>query len=117
MKAQQPPHLSRLARIILNVICRYPELAQPNVQQKVGEKASQIENILFHRNRSAKCKCLKAKGRTLVGVAEKPPSEEQIERKSQRNQNRDGAPESALRNVQSLAGQQPSRDQCEGNNE
>src|SRR5580700_7355989 len=117
MKLQQAAHAPGFARVVRHVVGRQPELAEPYVQKKNCEKASQIESVLFDGNRPAERWSADAQGRSNVGIVEEPLCEDEIEQAAQRDENDDGPPESALRDFQFLAGQEPSRNDRDGEDE
>jgi len=86
-----------------------PELPEPDVQKKIGQKSSEIENVLFDWNRLAERERMDPKRRSSVGIAEEPLGKDQVEHASQRDKNRNRPPECPPRNVQPLAGQKPHR--------
>ena len=60
---------------------------------------------------------MNAQRRSTVGIIEEPLRENEVEQEAQRDENGEGPPESAPWNVQPLAGQEPSCDQRDGENE
>src|ERR1039458_4058816 len=107
MKLQKAAHLSGFARVIRHVVGRQPELAQPDVQEQIGQKTSEIKNVLFDGNALAERERLDAQGCARVLIVEEPLGEDEVEHAAQRDQNGQGPPEGALRDVQSLARQEP----------
>src|SRR5208282_4903083 len=84
MKLQQPAHLFRFARVVNDVVGCQPEFAQPNIKKKNSEKAGEIENILFNRNRPAQRGSIKTQGCATVRITEEPLGENKIEQATQR---------------------------------
>src|SRR5579864_8542676 len=97
MKLQQATHPPGFARVIKHVVRRQPVLAEPYVQKKNSEKASQVERVLFDWNGPAERWRANAQGRSNVGIVEEPLCEHEIEQAAERDENNEGPPESALR--------------------
>src|SRR5580698_1419173 len=110
MKSQQATHLSRFAGVVNDVVGGQPELPKPDVQKKDREEAREIENVLFHRNGPAKRWSKNTQGCANVGIVKEPLGENEIEQTAQGDQNTQGPIESAPRDVQSLARQEPATD-------
>src|ERR1700688_2775064 len=110
MKLEKAAHLPGLAGIINHVVCVEQKPAEPYIEKKIGEKSRQIEDVLFDRNWLAERESMDAESGAVIWVAEEPLRENQVEPEAERNQNGEGPPESALRNVLPFAGQEPSCD-------
>ena len=110
MKLQQANHLLRLAGVVNCVVGRQPELSQPHVQKKNGEKASEIEDVLFNRDGPAERRSMDTQGCAMVGILEEPLGEDEIEYATQRDKNGEGPTECAPRDVQFLPRYEPDAD-------
>src|ERR1700678_1350542 len=97
MKSQQATHLSSLARVVNHVVGSQPELPKPDIQKKNCEEASEIENVLLHRNRPAQRRGTNTQGCTNVGIVKEPLRENEIEQATQGGENTRGPIESAPR--------------------
>jgi len=117
MKLQKAAHASGFARIIRYAVGRQPELAEPYVQKKNREKASEVEDVFFDGNRPAERGSADTQSRPGVGIVEEPLGENEVEQAAQRDEDEKGPPESAPRNFQFLAGQKPSCDEGDGEDE
>src|ERR1700733_16078448 len=117
MKVQKAVHRLGFTGVVDDVVSGHPELAQPDIEKKNRKKASQIENVLFEWDWPAECGCGDSQGGADVLIIEEPLCENKIEQASERYENGQRPPEGALRNVQPLTRQEPSGDECDGNDE
>src|SRR5258708_329563 len=117
MKLQQPAHLLSFPGIVSDVVGSHPELADLLLYVWLGEKSSEIKNVFLDGNRFAEREGVDSQRRSSVGIVKEPLREDQVQHASQRNQNCNRPPERPPRNVQSLAGQEPHRDDDDGDDE
>ena len=103
-------------RLVVNdVVGRQPEFAQPNVEKKNGEEASEIENVFFQGHCPAERGSRIFPGSRRGLDSRRTTAQNKIEQAPQGDKDGQGPIKSALRDVQSLAGQEPSGDQRAGN--
>src|ERR1700683_1343931 len=117
MKVQKAAHRLGFTGGVDDVVRGSPEFAQPDIEKKNRKKAAQIENVLFEWDGPTECGCGDAQGSADVRIIEEPLCENKIELASQRYENGQVPPKGALRNVQPLTRQEPSGDECDGNDE
>src|SRR6202050_333893 len=117
VKVQKAAHRLGFTGVVDDVVRGDPEFAQPDIEKKYRKKAALIENVIFDWGWPSDWRCGDAQGSADVRIIEEPLCENKIEQASERYENGQRPPEGALRNVQPLTRQEPSGDECDGNDE
>ena len=94
-----------------------PVFVEPDVEEKDAEKSGEVEDVLFDRDREAKCRGFDSKGCGLVGEGEEITGEEEVKTGADGKEQADGPGETFLGDPHTFLREKPQRNHQERDDE